>query len=153
MIPTFDDEVRLAKEQFMTFRLRPGGVLNMARLTTEDGDIVVALDLDNADQRRAVLTHVVREYRATKVVWFSDAWFKMLKQGEVQDREVRDYPDKTQALVVTMVTADEEHFASFPYEVIDNQIVWGELPLDLQQGKTRGLHTAVREAIREVRGR
>jgi hypothetical protein len=134
----FDKELDLAKTMFEEFRPRPPGFGPTARLSSPEGDVIALIEgAETSDMRRAALAVLIVEHRATRVVFMSDAWVKSFKGAEAAaareyEREhpgrveklPAEYDDKTEALIVSVVTPDGWDCRYMPYRMVDNQVVW-----------------------------
>lgn len=157
--PTFEQEIELAKDQFRTFRQGDGDMLSLCRLSTPKGDVVMGLNLPTADMRMFAITSMILEHKASRAVWFADAWIKTFQKDEYPDdydaehplqaRPPSTYEDRTEALVVTLVTADEVQLAMIPYNIIGGVVFFGQL-MNMPSEQALGTHQQIQEAIRRV---
>ena len=151
---TFEDEIALAKGQFETWK--PGGdVLNIARLTTPNGEVIIGIEVPTAEMRSAVICQAVEDFKATRCVTVGDAWMTVKQVGDdISVRPAFD-PERIEVLIVTMVTADEAYQAAFPYIVWEGRVEWGENVFGDADAASEEIvvatHLDIQQVIRRVR--
>jgi hypothetical protein len=154
---TFEQEVKLAKQQFELFRAR-GDVAPLARISTPDGaeEVCVLAFGNDAQEREALLIRLVEEHDATRIVFFTDTWTRVVpKDMEYDGVRPSQHPDRTEAMLLYVLTKDTEQVGCYPYtverrhsgRVTKNVVVWGESTTS-EDGDFVGTHQAVRMAMR-----
>jgi hypothetical protein len=155
----FEKETELAKR--LLERVRNGGRDFMQMFTVMDyeGELsLVTMDEETAERRADAIVRIVHTFQAKQVVFLADTWYSTFPKDEYPSMAADDAitppvmpaddPNHQEALVVSRFRPGSTEIATFPYEMVDGKVVWGE-PLP---GKfSSETFPRVREALAIVR--
>jgi hypothetical protein len=104
--------------------------LPMARIDTPDEMIIAMIDIDGFE-KWGIIADLAKAHHATKVVFVADTWMRRIDstpearaEWERSNKRVRDYNDKYEALVVTMIDAESIEVVLLPYVRAAGGIMW-----------------------------
>lgn len=115
-------EVRLARETFLFMAASPIGFAPMARIDAPDGVGLALLPLEGITKWQ-VLADLCKEHGATSCVFMADSWATGYRAENgllVQEGE------RTEALCVTIFSADGWSHHVLPYHREGGSVVWEE---------------------------
>jgi hypothetical protein len=122
-------ETRLAKSTFELQRLTPEGFTPRARVSTPTGTVFALIKGMTVTERQTGLVMLILDKQASKLVFMADSWIRppdpltTRRSGRRLDRRPRKHPDP-EALMVSVVTADEMLCRLMPYELDQHLVIW-----------------------------